>query len=221
MRVCMHGYVWVRVRCTFVCLRATVDDRWAILSKFCNNHSKNAYAHTVCNAYAHTRQQRTPPSAREAAEYVDEDKFANTSSVTANLFMIREMVVIDSMLAKNTGRGKLLEKAPKSSLLKTPFFMSRSGPGAKCGPIQKYWTALCTFDCSAMAKKRSCRGIRCPKRPLNQVRAGSPSAHRWWRYDCACVGQPGASPARLQMVHWKKTPCRIEGPLFDTAKKIL
>jgi len=38
--------------------------------------------------------------------------------------------------------------------------------GTKCGPIQKYWTALCIFDCSAMAKKRSCRGIRCPQWPL-------------------------------------------------------
>jgi len=81
----------------------------------------------VCNAYAHTRQQRTPPSAREAAEYVDEDKFANTSSVTANLFMIREMVVIDSMLAKNTGRGKLLEKQS----FKDTFFYVPLWPGGK------------------------------------------------------------------------------------------
>ena len=109
MRVCMHGYVWVRVRCTFVCLRATVDDRWA---KFCNNHS---------NAYAHTRQKRTPSSAREAAEYADKDKFANTSRVTANLFMVCEMVVIDSMLAKNTGRDKLETVAANKKKSVTPW----------------------------------------------------------------------------------------------------
>jgi len=29
------------------------------------------------------------------------------------------------------------------------------------------------------------------------------------------------APARLQMAQHMKPPCRIEGPLFDTAKKIL
>ena len=46
----------------------------------------------------------------------------------------------------------------KSSLLKTPFSVPKFG--TQCGPIQKYWTALCSLDCMAMAKKLTSADLR-------------------------------------------------------------
>jgi len=51
----------------------------------------------------------------------------------------------------------------KKSLLKTPEpfpIPNRAVSGKQCVPIQKYLTALCTFDCRAMATKLSSGGLR-------------------------------------------------------------
>ena len=78
--------------------------------------------------------------------------------------------------------------------------------GTKCGPIQKYWTALCTFDCSAMAKKR--RELQRHSLPIAATESGASwlaerapmmpcglcICRATWCQPCAAAGRTAKTP---------------------------
>jgi len=83
----------------------------------------------------------------------------------------------------------------------------------------KYWTALCKFDCSSM--QRSGAGEAFVADSGHRIRCKL--AHRTRTDNAVRIvhvsGNLVPAPSGCRWHTARKPPCRIEGPLFDTAKK--